>query len=79
VNLAIAGGGAARGVKQYAIERIARATAHCGEPIATAYGAALFRPIAIALDAEHEMTPLVIGTDRAADLKPVHAEGAGRK
>ena len=71
--------GAARGIKQYAVERLAAAGTQCGEPIAPARGAALFRPIAIGLDAEHEMTPLEIGADRTPDLKPVHAEGAYRK
>ena len=75
-NLAIGGGGATRRVEEQAIERVAGAAAQCGEPMALTYAAALVRPIAITLDAGYKMIPLVIGADRAAGLKPVHAEGA---
>ena len=90
-SLEIAESGAARPVDQKAVKRIAGTAARGGEPVAlggatgegaTASdgvgGAIEVRPVAIGLDAQHELAPLVIAANRAADQEAVRAEVAGR-
>jgi hypothetical protein len=77
----IAEGGAAGPIDKEPIERIAGAAAHRGEPIALGCatvttagvigGAIEVRPVAISLDADHELAPLVIAAERAADEEAV--------
>ena len=74
-------------VEQDAVEGIAGAAARRGEPVAlgcateTTIGvsrAVQVRPVAIAFDAEHELAPLIIAADGAADQEAISAEVPGR-
>ena len=87
-SLEIAESAAARGIEQEAIERVAGADARGGEPIALGgatgnkcggAGGAEVLPVAVALDPDYELAPLVIGAERAAGEPGAGAEIAGRR